>query len=200
MNILYIRTSTIEQNSERQAIFKNEFDLLIEDKCSGTIPFFERNGGKKIKELLELGKINTLNVHSIDRLGRDLLDILNTILFFTKKKVSINFKQQGLKTLDENGNENPISKMIISILGVVSEMERKLIRERQLEGVAIAKAKGIYKGRARGTKESVLDFLNKPKNKKALDLLAKNYKQSEIAKIVNLHPNTVSKINKLYRL
>lgn len=87
--------------------------------------------------------------------------------------------------------------MVISILGVVAEMERKMIRERQLEGIAIAKANNVYKGRNKGTKESTLYFLGKEKNKKALDYLNKGYKQIEVAKIVGLHPNTISKIIKL---
>ena len=200
MNILYIRTSTVEQNSERQSVNKKDYNLLIEDKCSGTIPFFERSGGKKIMKLLSNDSIKSLTVHTIDRLGRNLLDILNTIKQFTEHKVNIYFKQQGLNTLDGDGNESPMSKMIISILGVVAEMERKQTRERQLEGIAIAKAKGVYKGRNKGTAESVLDFLNKEKNKKAIDYLNKGYKQTEIAKITGLHPNTVSKINKLNNL
>ena len=87
--------------------------------------------------------------------------------------------------------------MVISILGVVAEMERKMIRERHLEGIAIAKANGVYKGRNKGTKETTLNFLGKQKNKKALEYLNKGYKQIEVAKIVGLHPNTVSKINKM---
>ena len=141
--------------------------------------------------------IDALTVHSIDRLGRDLLDILNTIKYFTKQKINIYFKQQGINTLDDEGKESSISKLIISILGTVAEMERKQIRERQLEGIAIAKAKGVYKGRNLGTAESGLTFLNKPKNKKAVELLENGYKQSEVAKIRGLHPNTVSKINKI---
>ncbi|CAI8245841.1 MAG: DNA-invertase hin [Polaribacter sp. SA4-10] len=197
MNILYTRTSTIEQNSDRQSVNHKDYDLLIEDKCSGTIPFFEREGGKKIMGLFNKNNINSLTVHSIDRLGRDLLDILNTIKYFTKQKINIYFKQQGINTLDDEGKESSISKLIISILGTVAEMERKQIRERQLEGIAIAKAKGVYKGRNKGTKESTLKFLNKEKNKKAVELLNKNYKQSEVAKIVGLHPNTVFKIYKI---
>ena len=138
-----------------------------------------------------------MSVHQIDRLGRNLIDILNTITNFNNKGVCINFIQQGLKTLNEDGKENSISKMIISILGVDSEMERNLIRERQLEGIAIAKAKGIYQGRREGTTESGLTFLNKPKNKKAVELLEDGYKQSDVAKFIGLHPNTVSKINKI---
>jgi len=196
MDILYTRVSTLIQNNDRQLLHKKDYNLIIEDKCSGTIPFFERDGGKKILKLLNNNEITSLNVHQIDRLGRNLIDILKTIAIFNQKKVNINFIQQGLKTLDKDGKENPISKMIISILGVVAEMERNLIRERQLEGIAIAKAKGVYDGRKRGTTESGLTFLNKQKNKKAVELLDKGYKQSEVAKIIGLHPNTVSKIKR----
>ncbi|MCF6180502.1 recombinase family protein [Lutibacter sp.] len=197
MDILYTRVSTLIQNNDRQLLHKKDYNLIIEDKCSGTIPFFERDGGKKILKLLNNNSITSLNVHQIDRLGRNLIDILNTIAIFNQKKVNINFLQQGLKTLDEDSKENAISKMIISILGVVAEMERNLIRERQLEGIAIAKAKGVYDGRRKGTSESGLTFLNKKKNKKAVKLLEEGYKQSEVAKIIGLHPNTVSKIKKI---
>ena len=197
MKVLYIRTSTIEQNSERQKQNKDETCKIIEDKCSGAIPFFEREGGKKILELTEKGVVDEIIVHEIDRLGRNLLDILKTIAFFNTKKVNIEFKKQGLRTLNEDGSENDISKMVISILGVVAEMERKMIRERQLEGIAIAKANGVYKGRKKDTTEDPIRFLNKTKNKKALDLLNKGYKNLEVAKIVGLHPNTVTRIKKL---
>ncbi len=197
MNVLYIRTSTLEQNSERQSINARDYDLLIEDKCSGTVPFFQREGGSKIQVLLNSGKLNELMVHEIDRLGRTLLNILETIKLFNAKKVNIHFVRQGLRTLNDDGSENDISKMVISILGVVAEMERKMIRERQLEGIAIAKAKGVYKGRVKGTKENILNFLDKEKNKKALDLLNKGYKNIEVAKIIGIHPNTVVKIKKL---
>jgi DNA invertase Pin-like site-specific DNA recombinase len=197
MKVLYIRTSTIEQNSIRQKQNTDETCKIIEDKCSGAIPFFEREGGKKILELTEKGVVDELIVHEIDRLGRNLLDILKTIAFFNTKKVNIEFKKQGLRTLNEDGTENDISKMVISILGVVAEMERKMIRERQLEGIAIAKANGVYKGRKKDTTEDPIHFLSKTKNRKAVDLLNKGYKNLEVAKIVGLHPNTVTRIKKL---
>ena len=80
-----------------------------------------------------------------------------------------------------NGKENSISKLMISILGTVSEMHRTQIREAQLEGVRIAKMKKVYKGRKEGSKEDTLAFLSKEKNKKALELLKKGYKAVEIA-------------------
>lgn len=70
-----------------------------------------------------------------------------------------------------DGNENSISKLIISILATISEMERSQIREHQLEGIKLAKARGVYKGLVKGSKEDVQQFLSKPKNKKALEYL-----------------------------
>lgn len=124
-------------------------------------------------------------------------DILNTIHFFNERKISIYFVSQGLSTLNDNGKENPISKMMISILGTVGEMERYQIKERQLEGVAIAKLKGTYKGRKEGSKEDVLNLLSKEKNKQALGYLKKGYKGKEAAKLTGVHINTIAKIKKL---
>lgn len=81
----------------------------------------------------------TLHVHTIARLGRNLQDILASIKYLTENKISVSFITQGLTTLNESGNENPIAKLMIGILGTVAEMERSQIRERQMEGIRIAK-------------------------------------------------------------
>ena len=197
MKILYVRCSSLEQKTDRQRVNEKDFDLVIEDKCSGAIPFFEREGGKEIKKLTDEGIIKNLNYYSIDRAGRDLRDIINTIHYFTTKGICINFISQGLSTLNAEGKENAISKLMISILGTVAEMERNQIRERQLEGIRIAKMKKVYKGRKEGSKEDTLAFLSKEKNKKALELLKKGYKAVEIAAIAKVHINTITKIKKL---
>ena len=197
MKVLYCRVSSLDQKTDRQKVSEADYKIVIEDKCSGAIPFFDRDGGKQILKLIEKDMLTTLSVLSIDRLGRDLRDIINTIHFFTEKRISINFISQGLRTLDDNGKENPISKMMISILGVVGEMERSQIKERQIEGIKLAKLKGVYKGRVEGSREDVLSFLAKEQNKKALDYLKKGYKASEAAKLADVHPNTITKIKKL---
>ena len=197
MNVLYCRISTAEQKTDRQRVNEKNYSLVIEDKCSGTIPFFEREGGMKIKKLIDKSALKELDVFEIDRLGRDLRDIINTIHYFTEKGICINFVAQGLRTIDSNGKENPITKMIISILGVVGEMEKKQIRERQLEGIAIAKMKGVYLGRKTGSTEDVLKFLSKPKNKTAVEYLKKGYKNNEAAKLAGVHINTITKIKRL---
>lgn len=197
--ILYVRTSTIEQKTDRQRVSENEFDLVIEDKCSGAISFFERPGGSDIKKLVDNELVSSLSVWQIDRLGRDLRDIMNTIHYFNQKGIVIYFVSQGLRTLDDNGRENPISKMIISILGVVGEMERNQIRERQMEGIRIAKLKGSYKGRVKGTVEDTITFINKEKNKKAIEYMKKGYKNTEISKLTGLHINTLTKVKTIWK-
>jgi DNA invertase Pin-like site-specific DNA recombinase len=194
--VKYVRVSSLDQKTDRQTVDAKSYDLVIEDKCSGSIPFFEREGGKKIKLLVEKGCNMELDVHAIDRIGRDLLDILNTILFFNSHKIAIYFVSQGLATLNNKGEENAVAKMVISILGVVAEMEKKNINERTREGIEIAKALGKYKGRNQGTKEDVHYFLSKPKNKKVLDYIKKGFKNSEISKITGLSVNTIVKVRK----
>jgi len=194
ISILYVRCSTIEQKTDRQRVNESQFDKIIEDKCSGAIPIFERPGGMELKRLIDKNIIKSISVWQIDRCGRDLRDIINFIHYCSEKKVTIQFLSQGLTTLTDKGEENPIAKMIISILGVVAEMERKLGRERQFEGIELAKLRKIYTGRKKGSKEDVLKFLSKSKNRKALELLNKGYKGSEVARIVGLNVNTISKI------
>lgn len=198
MKVLYVRTSTLEQKTDRQRVNEKEFKLVIEDKCSGAIPLFDRDGGKQILKLIEKGALSELYVWQIDRLGRCLLDILSNIKFLTEKKICIHFISQGLSTIQPDGSENNITKMIISILGTLAEMERSISRERQLEGIMVAKLRGnVYTGRKKDSKEDVYKFLSKPKNLKALEYIKKGYKNVEVAKIVGLHYNTVTKIKKL---
>lgn len=197
MNILYTRVSTIDQKTDRQRINKKDFGYVVEDKCSGAIPFFDRAGGKEVLKYLDKGIMSTLSVWTIDRLGRDLRDILDTIHFFNVKNVPIIFLSQGLRTIDDNGKENPIAKLMISILATVGEMERSQIKERQIEGICIAKMKGIYKGRKEGSIEDVLTFLDKPQNKKALGYIKQGLKLKEAAQLAGIHFNTATKIKRL---
>ena len=198
MKVLYVRISTTEQKTDRQRVNENDYQLVVEDRCSGAIPFFERVGGQQILKLIEKGVLTELYVWQIDRLGRCLLDILSNIKFLTEKKICIHFVSQGLSTIQPDGTENNITKMIISILGTLAEMERNISRERQIEGIMLAKLKGnVYTGRKRGSSEDVYKFLSKPKNLKALEYIKKGYKNVEVAKIVGLHYNTVTKIKKL---
>jgi DNA invertase Pin-like site-specific DNA recombinase len=197
MKIYYKRVSSVFQSTDRQLVDETIYDYIVEDKVSGSTPFGEREGGKRIIKLLEKGEVTELGVWQTDRLGRDVRDIINTIHLFTQARVCINFISEGLRTLNPDGSENPISKMVINILGVISEMEKNQIRERQLQGIEIAKARGVYRGRREGTKEDILTFLSKPRNKKVVDLIKRGYKSCEIHKITNVSPNTICKIKRV---
>jgi len=197
MKVIYVRISSLDQKTDRQRVQESEFNLVIEDKVSGSVPFFERQGGKMILDLVEKGEIEELSVFQIDRLGRDVRDIVNTIHYFTERQICISFISQGLRTLNPDKSENPISKMVINILGIVSEIERTQILERQRQGIDLAKSKGVYKGRQKGTQEDTLKFLSKPKNKKVIDMLRKGYKSQDISTLVGIHINTITKIKKV---
>jgi DNA invertase Pin-like site-specific DNA recombinase len=195
MKVLYVRVSSVfGQNTDRQKTNEKEFDLVIEDKCSGAIPFFHREGGQKILTLIEKGIVDSISCHSIDRCGRDLLDILSVIRFMNDKLIPMIFIQQGLRTIDDKGKENAVSKMMISILGTVAEMERSRIRENQREGIELAKLRGIYKGRKKGSKADIQKWIQKPKIAKTIEYLKKGYKANEISKIVGIHVNTITKV------
>lgn len=197
ISVLYVRISSLDGKTDRQRVNEKEFDRVIEDRCSGSVPIFQREGGRRLKNWIDEGVITSISIWQIDRSGRDLRDILNFIYYTSERKIPIHFISQGLKTLNENGEENPISKMVISILGVVAEMERKLIRERQREGIELAKLKGKFLGRKKGTSEDPLTFLSKKRNKHAMDLLRKGYKNIEVSRITGLHPQTVSKVKSM---
>ena len=155
----YVRVSSTGQNTDRQ-IVPNSISFI--DVCSGSVAFAERTQAKKLLKGVEAGAYDQIQVHSIDRLGRNTVDILNTIQFFTEKGINVISAKEGLQTI-VNGKENPIAKMIIGILGTLAEFELNRIKERTQEGREKAKKRGAFKGRTVGTAESDKVFFNKAK-------------------------------------
>ena len=141
--------------------------------------------------------IDTLLVHSIDRLGRNTLDILQTIQEFTNLGVNVKSEKEGLETLID-GKENPIAKLMISIMATLSEFERERILERQSEGIARAKERGVYKTNG-GNKEPLsLDaFFNKDKNAKCLKELKRGESLRRAASLSGVSLGTAQKVSKL---
>ncbi len=160
MKVKYNRISTQDQNINRQNLNINNFDLTINEISSGSISFFERKGGIQFVNLLTTRSIKELHITSIDRLGRDILNILEVVKFLTDNNINLFVENLGLFSLI-NSKPNPSFKLIVSVLGSVAELERENILERQKQGIEIAKAKGIYKGRKKGTKISDSDFIKK---------------------------------------
>ena len=197
MIAFYSRVSTLEQKTDRQLVSSTEGMKVFEDKCSGSIPFQDRPAGRMVVDTMMSGDLEELVVHSLDRLGRDLLDILKTIELFSTQTVPISIQKEGLRTLNDDGKQNPTSRLVISVLGVVAEMERSQIRERQMEGIALAKARGAYVGRKPGSVEGRAKFLRKPRIRQIADYLERGYKGVEIRMIMGCSPNTISKVRRL---
>lgn len=160
--VKYIRVSTLEQNTERQQKNENDFNKIYVDKTSGSISFFDRQQSKKLINDISLGKIAEVHVVSIDRIGRNILDILTVCEYFTNNDVNLYVENIGMYSMIED-KPNPIFKMIVSVLGNVAEMERNNMLERQKAGIEIAKAKGVYKGRLYGSRMTDEEFLKKYK-------------------------------------
>jgi DNA invertase Pin-like site-specific DNA recombinase len=193
MKAKYIRVSTKEQNTDRQTDFNG---LTYIDACSGSISFKDR---KEAKKLLSNKKLTEIHVHSIDRLGRNTLDIMQTIQDFTSKGINVISTKEGLQTIVD-GKENPIAKMMIGILGTLAEFELSRIKERQAEGIAKAKAKGKFVGRSVGSSESVEVFMSKESTKKILKYLKENESIKRTALLSGTSEGTVKKVKNKIRI
>jgi len=192
MRVKYIRVSTIEQNIDRQ--LDDSLKTYI-DECSGSIAFKDR---KEASKLLANDEVSEVLVHSIDRLGRNTIDIMNTIQDFTCRGINVISEKEGLQTIID-GKENPISKMMIGILGTLAEFELNRAKERQAEGIAKAKAKGSYLGRSKGSSESVEVFTNKASTKAILRYLKMNESISRTAKLSQTSEGSVKKVKKMIK-
>lgn len=137
----YVRVSTIDQGTDRQ-LAGIDLDRIFQEKQSGAAAA-NRKGLQECLHYLRDG--DTLHVHSIDRLARNLVDLQQTVEGLTKRGVTVRFHKESLTF--EPGATNPMNMMLFQVLGAFAQFERSLIRERQAEGIAQAKAAGKHLGR-----------------------------------------------------
>jgi DNA invertase Pin-like site-specific DNA recombinase len=135
----YIRVSSVDQNTARQ-LDGIALDKVFTDKASGK----DANRPQLKAALDYLRDGDVLVVHSMDRLARNISDLLHTVESLNGRGVVVEFVKEGLTF---TGDDTAISKLMLTIMGGVAEFERAMIRERQLEGIAKAKQAGKYKGR-----------------------------------------------------
>ena len=193
MKVKYNRVSTIEQNLDRQDNFKG---LTYADKCSGSVAFADRTEASK---LLANEEVTEVLVTSIDRLGRNTIDIMQTIQGFTDRGINVISQKEGLQTIVD-GKENPVAKMMIGILGTLAEFELTRIKERQAEGIAKAKTKGAYIGRAKGTTEDITTYTNKKSTQAILKYLRQGYSINKTALLSETSTGSVKKVKKMIKL
>lgn len=135
----YVRVSTLDQNPERQ-LEQVAVDRTFTDYASGKDT--ERPQLEALLSFIREG--DTLVVHSMDRLARNLDDLRRLVQGLTRRGVKVEFLKENLTF---TGDDSPIATLLLSMMGAIAEFERSLIRERQREGIAIAKRRGVYRGR-----------------------------------------------------
>lgn len=161
----YIRVSSVDQNTGRQ-LEDQKLDKVFTDKVSG-----KNTDRPALQQMLEyVREGDTLLVHSIDRLARNLIDMRQLVATLTEKGVAVRFIKESLTF--QPGTNNEMNNLMLSMLGAFAEFERAMIRERQREGIALAKAEGRMKGRPTSltTKqvEAIKDRAQKGESKVAL--------------------------------
>ena len=135
----YIRVSSFEQNPDRQ-LEGIKLNKKFIDKASGKNIL--RPQLEAMTDYVRDG--DTIIVHSMDRLARNLDDLRRLVTLLTKQQVKVEFIKEGLVF---TGEDSAMSKLLLSVMGAFAEFERSLIKERQMEGIALAKKRGVYKGR-----------------------------------------------------
>ena len=171
MKINYVRISSGSQNNDIQVFNLPSDNKVFKDTTSGSIAFSDRPEGAKIIELVKEGRIDTIYINDISRIGRDNIDVLNMIQFFTENGVNLISRREGLSTMIE-GKVNPIASLIIGILSTLAQHELERLKERQREGIARAKDRGVYSSHGGNRKEETREeFLSKSDTKKIIKYL-----------------------------
>jgi DNA invertase Pin-like site-specific DNA recombinase len=134
----YRRVSTLDQTTARQ-LEGIQLDRCFEDRLSGK----DTNRPQLTAMMAHVREGDTVIVHSLDRLGRNLDDLRKLVKDLTSRGVQVQFLKESLTF---TGEDSPMANLMLAMMGAFSEFERSLILERQREGIQIAKAAGAYKG------------------------------------------------------
>jgi len=176
--LAYIRVSSIDQNTDRQ-LAGMEFDEIFTDKCSGSST--KRTSLSQLKSHCRKG--DAIYCHSIDRLARNLSDLLVLVNYFVDKSVDIHFVKESLVF---NGEDNHFQNLQLQMIGACAEFERSMIRARQREGIAARKAKGLPVGRK--------SVVSKKMQQEILQASSKGITKTEIAKQFGIGRATVYRV------
>ncbi|MCF8567933.1 recombinase family protein [Alicyclobacillus tolerans] len=164
----YVRVSSFDQNPERQ-LEQIEVDRVFTDKASG-----KDTKRPQLEALLTFAREgDTVVVHSMDRLARNLDDLRSLVHDITRRGIRVEFIKEGLTF---TGDDSAMSKLLLSVMGAFAEFERALIRERQREGIALAKQRGAYKGRKKSLRpEQIIQLRNRANAGEKKSDLAREY-------------------------
>lgn len=171
----YVRVSSEGQNDARQ-LDGVDLDRVFTDKASG-----KDTQRPQLQAMLEyVREGDHVHVHTMDRLARSLGDLEGIVKGLTGRGVAVTFTTQGMTF---TGDDSPMNTLMLQLLGAVGQFERALIRERQREGIAIAKTKGVYKGRKPSLDDAGRDKLR--------ELLGQGMPKAQIAEVLGVSRTTL---------
>ena len=149
----YVRVSGFDQNPDRQLEGVHVARVFI-DKASGKDS--QRPGLERLLAFVHEG--DTVVVHSMDQLARNLDDLHRIVQGLTKRSVRIEFVKEGLAF---TGDDSPMANLMLSMMGAFAEFEKSLIRERQREGIELARLRGAYRGRKKSLNDEQIAELER---------------------------------------
>ena len=147
----YVRVSSFDQNPERQ-LEGVDVGKVFTDKASGKDT--QRPELERMLAFVREG--DTVVVHSMDRLARNLDDLRRIVQGLTQRGIRMEFVKEGLTF---TGEDSPMANLMLSVMGAFAEFERALIRERQREGIALARQRGAYRGRKKSLSDQDISGL-----------------------------------------
>lgn len=164
----YVRVSSFDQNPERQ-LEGIQVDRIFTDKASG-----KDTQRPQLDMLLDfVREDDTVVVHSMDRLARNLDNLRRLVQELTGRGIRVKFVKEGLTF---TGEDSPMANFMLSVMGSFAEFERALIRERQREGIALAKQRGAYRGRKKSlNSEQVAELKQRVTAGEQKALIARNF-------------------------
>lgn len=180
----YVRVSTIEQNESRQLVTMEKFNVekIFSEKISA-----KDTNRPKLQEILDYAREgDTIVVHDFSRLARSTKNLLEIVELLNNKNVNLISAKENIDS------STPAGKLMLTMIGAINEFERANLLERQREGIAIAKAKGKYKGRKA---KEVDNHFEEQYNK----YLNRELNKSQFAKELNISRPTLDKLIEEYK-
>lgn len=191
----YLRTSHYLQSiGTQEDKIEPGWKVYKDEGVSGRLDFKLRPAGARLLEDCRKGLINRIVVLRIDRCGRSTKDIFETLSTFNELKIPLTSINEGITTLDDNGNQTATNGLLINLLSSLSEFFYHQNREKTLAGIELAKMNPEkYRGRVPGSREKISMFCEKPKSKKIIELLKNGNGVRSICRILQCSPNLVYK-------
>lgn len=182
MIVGYVRVSTIEQNEDRQLVTMEKYN--VEKVFSEKVSAKDTNRVELNNMLDFIREGDTVVIHDFSRLARSTKDLLEIVELLEDKKVTLISSKENIDS------STPTGKLMLTMIGAINEFERANLLERQREGIAIAKAKGLYKGRKEIKIDNFEEYYNRYKNRE--------FNKTQLAKELGVSRPTLDKLIKDY--